>query len=281
MIVLIFYLIIITFFCSVTTYLNYKQKNIPGPKGLKGPPGDKGNIGDVGIKGSMGRMGNRGDRGPRGSNNGIQGVTGDMGYIGEKGPPGLKGFRGFKGAKGEKGEIGIIGTKGREGNPGPRGKRGNPGEYTFTDIDYDTCVVVPFDRDTREVKCPKNYILTGVNNVKDNHDARCCKLKINESCRNMPLARKLFDFKKEMVDTEFEYKYLTEKEQKRRDNYRDFYGNYVKFHYLDDYKCDLGGVPMIKGDSSKIRCCKKEEDEDETESEEVQNEDLNYEKLKF
>lgn len=277
MVVLIFYLIFIMFSCMAITYLNYQQKNIPGPKGLKGPIGDKGNTGQIGMKGGLGRMGNRGFRGPRGTNNGIQGVTGDMGYIGEKGPLGLKGFRGFKGAKGEKGEIGIKGTKGREGNPGPRGKRGDPGEYTYTDIDYNSCQIIPFDVNTREVKCPKNYFLTGVNNVKDKHDAQCCKLKINEQCRNMPLARMLFDYKKEMVDTEFEYKYLTEKEQKRRDNYRDFYGNYVKFHYLDNYKCDDGGDPKIKGDSAKIRCCKDDEDD----STEIENEDLNYEKLKY
>ena len=47
--------------------------------------------------------------------------------------------------------------------------------------------------------------------------------------------------------------------------------------YLDNYKCDEGGVPKIKGDSAKIRCCK----EDEDDSAEIENEDLNYEKLKY
>ena len=278
MIVLIFYLVFISFSCSIITYLNYIQKKVPGPKGLKGPPGEKGDKGFDGYKGEIGRMGRRGYRGPRGSNNGVQGLTGDMGYIGEKGPIGLKGYRGFKGRKGDKGEIGIKGTKGRDGNPGPRGKEGDAGEYIYTEIDYDSCEIIPFDTDTREVKCPKNYFLTGINNVTDKHDARCCKLKLDESCRNMPLARQLFDYKKEMVGTEFEYKYLTEEEESRRDKYRDFYGNYVKLHYLDNYKCDKGGIPVIKGDSAKVRCCKKE-DEELIESEEL--DDLNFEELKY
>ena len=120
----------------------------------------------------------------------------------------------------------------------------------------------------------KKLLSTGINNVTDKHDARCCKFKLDESCRNMPLARQLFDYKKEMVGTEFEHKYLT-KEESRRDKYRDFYGNYVKFHYLDNYN-DKGGIPVIKGDSAKVRCCKKE-DEELIESEEL--DDLNFEEL--
>ncbi len=41
------------FSCMTITYLNYQQKNIPGPKGLKGPLGDKGDKGPMGMKGSL------------------------------------------------------------------------------------------------------------------------------------------------------------------------------------------------------------------------------------
>lgn len=255
MILLIFYLIFSLLICVSITLFNYKNKQTPGPIGPPGPPGINGLKGPKGDKGDPGRMGPRGPRGLRGDNNSIQGIIGDRGYNGIKGDNGLEGYRGFKGRKGYDGEIGMKGMTGPPGLTGPPGPQGDPGEYTYTDIDEESCKIISFDKVSREVKCPKNYILTGVNNEEDKHSGLCCMLKMNEDCRNMPLAKQLLDHKEEMVGTEYEKNYLTKEEEEEKLRYRDFYGqNYYKLFYLNDYKCDVG-KPVIKGDSSKVRCC--------------------------
>lgn len=279
MLVLLLYLIFTLIICCGAVAYNYYNKQQEGSKGLKGFPGPRGDKGDIGDKGDKGRMGPRGLRGIRGDNNSIQGIRGDKGYMGPKGDKGFQGYRGFKGPKGYDGEIGRPGLQGKIGDTGPPGPQGDPGEYTYTDIDYKSCKTITFDKKTREMKCPRNHILTGINNVDDNYDGYCCKLKINESCRNMPLAKLLNDHKPEMVGTEYEPNYLTEKEERRKYGYMSFYNqNYYKLYYLDNYKCETG-KPKIKGDSSKIRCCN--EETNNIIEEEEEKEELNYEKLKY
>ena len=210
------------------------------------------------MTGAKGRMGDRGVRGYRGSNNGKQGKKGMDGYVGEKGAKGLRGYRGFKGKKGFQGERGLQGIQGKQGLPGIDGDIGNPGEYDFSTIDEESCKYMPFNKTTRTSKCPFNYVLRGIKNDKENYEAYCCKFKINETCRDKALARKLLDYKEAMVDTPEEYKYRTPEQQDEFNNYMELYSKFgegnLPLFYNKNYVCEEGTEPKIKG-SQEIRCC--------------------------
>ena len=257
MLIIIYCLVslIIIIFC---TYTSYKKRFIPGPPGPIGVKGDKGDKGDKGKKGDKGRMGQRGFRGLRGDNNAIQGMPGVDGYVGEKGPKGLRGFRGFKGKLGFRGERGPQGVRGNQGMPGQDGDRGIGGEYDYTLIDKATCRYYPFNRTTREMKCPYEHVLTGIKNEKDNYQGYCCKLKLNDDCTGNGIARKLLDYKPEMVGQPDEYKYLTVEEQDKILEAGDRYGSLTQLFYLDNYVCDSENEskPRLNGSIDKVRCCK-------------------------
>lgn len=263
---MIMYILIYCLLCLliilVCTYYNYKFRFKYGAKGPTGDKGPRGLKGDKGLKGPRGRMGERGFYGPRGSNNGDQGDKGIVGYVGDKGSKGVRGYRGFEGKIGNIGERGMAGTKGRQGAPGLDGLPGDPGEYDITVVDEKSCKVMPFNKTTRTMKCPYNYVLTGIKNDPFNYEGTCCKLLINESCRGLPMARKLNKHKPEAVGTSIEYKYRTKEQQEKFDKLK------TKYFYLgegliplfdkDDYVCDEGSQPEIKGSTS-LRCCKPEE----------------------
>jgi len=262
---MIMYIIIYCLVCLLIvltcSYYSYKSRLIKGPRGPQGDKGQTGFIGLQGSKGPKGRMGDRGFLGFRGDNNGIQGKKGIDGYIGEKGVKGLTGYRGFEGKAGHIGERGMKGIKGRQGLPGLDGPRGDAGEYDFM-IDSNSCRYMPFNRDTRTTKCPYNYVLTGIKNNKDNYEGHCCKLKINESCKSLPLSRKLLNHKPEMVDTPEEYKYMTLEQQEEYNKYKERYSifgeGYLPLFYRKHYICKEGTYPKVKGSNSDIRCCKPE-----------------------
>jgi len=259
---IIIYCLVSLIIIIACTYTSYKKRFIPGPPGPKGLIGNKGSKGDKGIKGDLGRMGQRGFRGLRGDNNAIQGIAGVDGYMGEKGAKGLRGYRGFKGKLGDRGERGAEGVRGNQGMPGQDGDRGIGGEYDYTLIDKETCRYYPFNRTTREMKCPYNHVLTSIKNEKDNYQGYCCKLKLSEDCKGNGLARKLLDHKPIMVDTENEYKYATSEKQNEIWKYQDRYGSLTQLFYLDNYVCDTENesFPKLKGSVDKVRCCKKKEE---------------------
>ena len=262
---MIMYIIIYCLVCLLIvltcSYYSYRTRFIIGPPG---PLGDKGKTGFQGAKGSIGpkgRMGDRGFRGPRGFNNGKQGKKGIDGYVGEKGAKGLQGYKGFKGEQGYIGERGMKGMQGSDGLPGMDGPQGDAGEYDLTLIDEDSCRYMPFNRNTRTMKCPYNYVLTGIKNDNNNYEGHCCKLKINDSCRGLPLSKKLLDHKPEMIGTSEEYKYRTVEQQEEYNKYKERYsifgeGNLPLF-YKKNYICEEGTEPKIKG-SQDIRCCNPE-----------------------
>jgi hypothetical protein len=263
---MIMYIIIYCLVCLlitlICTYYSYQTRFIPGPIGPIGDQGQTGFQGQQGLKGPKGRMGDQGMRGYRGTNNGIQGKQGIDGYVGEKGAKGLQGYSGFKGKQGLNGERGMKGIQGRQGFPGFDGETGNAGEYDLTLIDESSCRYMPFNKSTRTCKCPFNYVLTGIKNDKNDYQGFCCKIKVNENCRGLPLGRKLLDHKPVMVGTAEEYKFRTVEQQEEFNKYKERYsvhgeGNLPLF-YKKNYVCEEGTEPKIKGSES-IRCCKPEE----------------------
>ena len=258
---IIIYCLVCLLIVLICSYYSYQTRFIPGPDGPIGDPGQTGFKGPKGMTGPKGRMGYRGVRGYRGSSDGNQGKQGIDGYVGEKGVKGMRGYRGFKGKQGNPGERGMQGIQGRQGLPGFDGEIGNSGEYDFSVIDEESCRYMPFNKETRTSKCPFNYVLKGIKNNKDNYEAYCCKFKINESCRNKPLARKLLDYKEVMVDTPEEYKYRTPEQQVEFNNYKERYSTHgegnLSLFYNKNYVCEEGTEPKIKG-SQEIRCCNPE-----------------------
>ena len=243
------------------TFFNYNRRYLPGPRGPRGGKGDRGDKGEKGEKGSNGHMGQRGYRGLRGDNNSIEGIKGITGYVGEKGPKGFRGYRGFKGQTGDIGERGSKGTAGNLGLPGQDGNRGKPGEYDFSLLDEETCRWFPFNTISREMKCPYNFVLTGVKDQKDNYEGYCCKIKLNNDCSGKGLARKLQDHKPEMMGTVNEYKYATEEQQEEIYKYRDRYNNLTNLFYTGDHVCenDIDGAKIV-GAVDQLRCCSKKQE---------------------
>lgn len=259
---IIIYCLVSLIIIIACTYYNYNKRYINGPRGPKGLEGPNGDKGDKGEKGTTGRMGQRGFRGLRGDNNSIQGVQGVDGYMGEKGGKGLQGYKGFKGKVGDRGERGPQGIKGNQGYPGQDGDPGIPGEYDYTLVDTATCSYYPFNKMTREMKCPYNYVLTGIKNQTDNFEGYCCKLKLNNACTDNGIARKLLDHKPIMVGTENEYKYATTEQQDEIYKYADNYGANTPLFYKGNYVCKNNKVPKLKGDIAEIRCCSKDNEEE-------------------
>lgn len=242
MIVLILYIIFSLFITGCGIYFTYTYKLIPGPRGNKGPKGDRGINGAYGTKGPQGYKGPNGGKGPPGIPGGIRGPIGDKGSIGPKGPKGLRGFRGFRGDKGDSGERGLIGEMGRPGIPGPDGEVGDPGEYMYSEIDYDTCRIYPFDK-FREMKCGPSEVLIEINNDINNYFGKCCKLKLSERCVNKESST-VFDKK------------LTKEEKARKDKYYKRFPATKALYFK--YDCDEGHYGEPQGNV--YRCCKKQID---------------------
>ena len=175
----------------VLIYYTYNKLKKPGLRGDKGDQGLIGHIGDQGITGATGTKGYIGIRGVRGDINSIQGEKGIKGYKGEIGDRGLRGFMGKRGPNGEKGIKGEIGDIGLEGNPGTDGARGTPGEFNFSLIDDNSCISVEMNNITKDLKCPKEHILTGIDNTNNIYKGICCKIKLNNSCKT----KYLFSYK--------------------------------------------------------------------------------------
>ena len=250
---IILYCLISLIIIIYLTYSNYKSRKIKGPKGSSGEQGDEGDRGEIGLTGPTGMQGNIGIRGPRGDNNGEPGPKGYPGYIGEQGPKGLKGYKGFRGDNGDQGERGTRGIIGPKGQTGLDGLIGNHGEYTYNEIDNDSCRFVLFTED-REVKCPFNYVLTGIKNNPDNYEGYCCKFKIKENCRNNSLARKLGDYKEKWVGTENEGNFITFEEQEEKNMFSDIHGSkYLQMYYLKNYKCTPLKRIIIQASSNNIQ----------------------------
>ena len=235
------------------TYYHRMSYFIPGPKGPQGQKGPVGLKGNLGQNGNIGIMGQSGFEGPRGTSNASHGPKGLNGYIGEKGDRGYKGYRGYKGKQGDIGERGMKGIRGMQGLIGEIGDSGDAGEYDFSIIDESSCNYYPFNKKTRETKCPYNYVLTGIKNEEDNYEGFCCKMILNKNCKG--LAKKMLNYKIEDPDNENR---LTKEQQEIKNKYIHQYGNeYLPLFYSDDKICDDNLVPTIKGDKNTIRCCPK------------------------
>ena len=187
---IIYIAIFINFICLILIIRNKKKKL--GDKGLQGDIGPIGLQGSDGNQGIRGPDGDQGSRGPPGKNGGSRGDQGLQGDLGPQGNQGFKGFRGKQGIQGPNGDKGQKGSKGSKGLAGFNGDRGNNGEYNITDIDYNKCNIYPFNKQTREMKCPFNRVLVEIKNDINDYQGVCCSLKINNECVNS-ITNKDFD----------------------------------------------------------------------------------------
>ena len=179
----IIYIIITLSLSGYLCFLNYKHKDdylVQGLQGKKGPKGKRGDRGDKGEKGNIGDIGSKGIPGKPGGPRGLKGPKGSIGDIGEKGPAGFRGFQGPAGFRGERGQVGLRGPKGR---PGLRGDLGETGEYDMTQIDYNKCKFVEFNKN--EVMCPGNQVMIEVINKFDGYEAKCCPLTEKLDCKEL------------------------------------------------------------------------------------------------
>lgn len=248
------YLITILLITIYITYINYTYKLNYGPKGPKGDKGIKGDKGPKGDNGNEGLYGDKGSKGFESINFNLIGPKGIKGIKGDIGPIGIRGYRGFKGDKGEIGERGSKGLKGLNGPTGYDGPRGNSGEYDYSLIDEKKCKIIPINF-MKTIKCPYEYILTGIIKEDNIYSGKCCPIILNNECKDKPLAQKLNKFKGILVGTEYESKNLTKEEQEIKNRYEEIYkSNYVLF-YKGEYKCDDNLVPNMKGSVTQLRCC--------------------------
>ena len=246
MIVFIIYFLFTIIITIFGLYQSYTFKKVIGISGLQGDQGPKGPDGDNGLIGYSGYKGIEGPRGPPGKPGGRRGIKGPKGPPGDIGPKGLRGFRGFKGEKGFQGERGIKGMQGQNGQPGKEGSIGDPGEYLFTEIDYEKCSLHTFSKD-REMKCADNRVLTEINNDVNNYYGKCCELKMSDKCKNEITTSK-WGIKKNM----------TEKEIELYDKYVKIYPLTHPLYFKYDCEPDYIGKPQgTRGNS--FRCCLKEE----------------------
>lgn len=241
---MIVFILFIIFSLSITgcgIFFTYKYKLIPGQNGNIGFIGDHGPIGAKGPKGPRGPKGLPGGKGPPGKPGGRRGLPGPKGQDGNIGPMGLRGFRGFRGENGDYGERGVIGKTGISGRPGNDGPVGDPGDYLFTEIDYDKCKIYPFNNKNREMRCGDYEVLVEINNDIDNYFGKCCKLKMSDRCINK-------------VANEILSKKLTPEEIDTKNKYDSRYPQSKNLYHK--YDCENGMVGEPHGNV--YRCCKKE-----------------------